>query len=1774
MTLSLTNPASYSNPTPQNEPADEIDGLPASTADSLPLIINHGDIEECIPVPVNVFGEATIVKQDYLRSLTAPDDGIPHTLPAPETSIELVAGFLDFCIGAGSSAYHIARFVLDYFEFMYLGANDVHVVICALPVGEQSKVAILQSYLTARYIIRHSVKQPSSALFRAAEQKSIRLHAIFGGQGLTKAYFEELKGLYDAYSIYLEQFITKSARQLKQWSISTQDESERVMCPTINLMDWLSEPESCPADMTNPALSFPLIGLVQLARYSVVCQSLGLTPGQFCRRFSGFAGHSQGIVTAVALAASDTWKDFYDNAAIALTTLCSIGLRGQQCCSLRQVDDAGVRDAVLHGEGRPSPMLSIRHLARRRLDQLISNLNSHLPEKAKVELALVNGPETFVVSGPPPSLYALCKKLRPLKVAPTDSQTGIPHSKRKLRFSTQFLQVGIPYHSKYLESAVHKIIQDVDSLQIRADDLQIPVFGGSNSDEVRTRGETDTGNVLPALIRAVTCERVQWEEATLFPGSTHVVDFGPGANSGIASLTAENKRGMGVRFILAGSFLPSNSDFGSAAELFNANSKAVVACQNWRVDNAPTLTRTPGRQVIISTRLSRLLGLPPFIVAGMTPTTKHWDFVAAVMNAGYHAELAGGGYNSEEAMETALRRIAANIPPGRGITINLLYLSPVTLAWQIPLIKRLRLEGINIDGLTVGGGVPHPDVVAEYIGLGVRHISFKPGSETAIHAVIDIAKAYPEFPVILQWTGGRGGGHHSNEDFHQPVIRTYSKMRQLGNLILVAGSGFGEENGADTYPYLTGSWSEQLGHVAMPYDGILYGSRMMVAKEAHTSLAAKKAIAAASGAADACWEETMSKRSGSGAIISVKSEMGQPIHKIATRGILLWAEMDRDIFSLPRDKLIPALKAKKKYIISRLNADYQKVWFGIKDGKPADLQDMTYAEVGERLTSLLFRVKTETRPARWIDSSWFQMVSDFLHNTEARFRGHVASSTAKGGSSWPQMVATEPYRSLSIFLQAYPQASERLMSDSDIQSFLDLCRRRGQKPIPFIPALDENFETYFKKDSLWQSEDPDSLVDGDVERTCILHGPVAAQYSSLTNINQPVGDMLSKINSGVMNMLKAAPFEDEKLLVSPPAELKHEFNSGNVPLGILVEKDSDSITYHIPPIEELRLTSASQWLQMLAGPRKSWRHSLLTTDQVVQGQVVRANPVKKLLEPRRGYWYKLMSPGHVERSSIMMMDEDKNTVVDISFQRSAGNIILVKLFHHSTPDATPACLMSSYEYRPEVVFAPLREVMDQRNTRIKEFYHHVWLGQEESQIRPTLPSGEDISLMEFPGQQTVVSRDLIHRFTRAVGAPSLSSDESGKLQVSIDLAIVLGWKALVSPLVSDILEGDLSRLVHLSNSFKSLDKPLEEGDVVDSRSRITSIVLQSNGKVVEVECDILRKQKPIILITSRFLIRATTIKNTGVVFQRTSMPAMEIPLRSAKEVALFRSRKFVSLSESLSNDDFVGNSAVFNLQTIESTSMQTGVKSVLTTGTVSIVGKHVNRQVGVVSSHSTESGKNPAVGYVKRYGKLVEEVVTLENAISLLDEPKEVDSSGCAEKYARASGDYNPIHTSRTFASICGLPGTIQHGMHTSALVHSVLHQWAGGLDRVRSYQVSFVGMVEPGERISVSLHHTGMISGRKIIKVEAFKGDEGEIVLKGEAEVEERSSGYVFTGQGSQEVGMGMALAQTSPAAKEVWDRADSYFHDHFGKCKNKLQFLECGSMTDILSQIRLPVK
>jgi len=89
--------------------------------------------------------------------------------------------------------------------------------------------------------------------------------------------------------------------------------------------------------------------------------------------------------------------------------------------------------------------------------------------------------------------------------------------------------------------------------------------------------------------------------------------------------------------------------------------------------------------------------------------------------------------------------------------------------------------------------------------------------------------------------------------------------------------------------------------------------------------------------------------------------------------------------------------------------------------------------------------------------------------------------------------------------------------------------------------------------------------------------------------------------------------------------------------------------------------------------------------------------------------------------------------------------------------------------------------------------------------------------------------------------------------------------------------------------------------------------------------------------------------------------------------------------------------------------------------------------------------------------------------------------------------------------------------------------------------------MVLPGDELTVKLKHVSMRDGHIVVNIET-SNSRGDKVLQGSAEVAQPTTVYVFTGQGSQEPGMGMDLYKSSPAARAVWEGADAHLRAVYG--------------------------
>lgn len=99
-------------------------------------------------------------------------------------------------------------------------------------------------------------------------------------------------------------------------------------------------------------------------------------------------------------------------------------------------------------------------------------------------------------------------------------------------------------------------------------------------------------------------------------------------------------------------------------------------------------------------------------------------------------------------------------------------------------------------------------------------------------------------------------------------------------------------------------------------------------------------------------------------------------------------------------------------------------------------------------------------------------------------------------------------------------------------------------------------------------------------------------------------------------------------------------------------------------------------------------------------------------------------------------------------------------------------------------------------------------------------------------------------------------------------------------------------------------------------------------------------------------------------------------------------------------------------------------------------------------------------------------------------------------RYAGASGDFNPIHIDREFATQVGLPQNILHGLYGMALVARANAAAAGGDPRaLRRLSVQFRGMGFPEQEIVV----TGTVeqAGEGSVVVDTVAEQSGNQIIK-----------------------------------------------------------------------------
>ena len=814
--------------------------------------------------------------------------------------------------------------------------------------------------------------------------------------------------------------------------------------------------------------SVPGIALTQLGAL-LDAAALGYNPTQ--AKPVAVLGHSQGVlavhmVQAICEAGSIDAAAAKIDEILAIATL--IGVAGT-----RQARQLGL--AARHGEA--TPMLSVKDITRAQVDALIERVDG---ARGPIAVAVTNSATHYVLSGYPEDLAAFGVEVAKEHKRQAQLREEKVRGGRVFDPTLEYLDVTLPFHSPLMADAVSQAVAWAEACGINADHAR------ELAAEVLLN-HVDWAARVRALMKSTD------------PSALWVLDFGPGNTVG--KLFSTVAQGTGVGVVEASTV----ADRGALSTLETLPERT----QNW-TRFAPSIIHTSAGDKV-RTAFTELTGKAPVLLAGMTPTTVEPEIVAAAANAGYWAELAGGGQVTASVFDRHVAKLEEELEEGRTVEFNAMFMD--RYLWNLQfgsqrIVPKKRASGTPIDGVVVSAGIPEFDEAVELIhnlnADGFPYVSFKPGTVDQIRQVVRIAKAVAPTKVLIEVEGGSAGGHHSWESLDDLLLSTYAEVREQSNLVLVVGGGIGTpERGAD---YITGEWAAEYGRPLMPVDGVLVGTAVMTAKEAHTSHEVKQMLVNTPGIPAKgdgndpfapLGEQWVPSGQAKGGVTSGLSHLHADIYELENSSARCGRLLVR-VMKHPEE-----LESRRDEIIAALNAT-AKPYFG-------DLKTMTYLEWAQRFADLSFP---------WVDETYADRFLHLLQRIEARVTTQESGEFASLFASRADVEA-DPNAAIAKLAETYPQAGKLTVTPMD-EAWFPVLVREYPKPMPFVPVIDNDLLRWWGQDQLWQSED--SRYSADSVR--IIPGPISV--AGITTVDEPVADILGRFEAAMVKRVSAESASADK----------------------------------------------------------------------------------------------------------------------------------------------------------------------------------------------------------------------------------------------------------------------------------------------------------------------------------------------------------------------------------------------------------------------------------------------------------------------------------------------------------------------------------------------------------------------------------------------------------------------------------------------------------------------
>ena len=1324
-------------------------------------------------------------------------------------------------------------------------------------------------------------------------------------------------------------------------------------------------------------------------------------------------GHSQGVIAARMVEArikSGSWQKARAQIEELLACAYIIGAAG----------DRESRMLEISGDGDLTPMLSLKGVTEKQAKALIARVER---TKGAISIAVKNSRNHVVLSGYPEDMESVAneaqkeakrsKKLREMKV-----RGGAVFSP-----VAEYLDVTVPFHSQMMEAAV-----------LQAENWAMEA--GLNVEIVRSLADE-------VLVKAVDWSEIvknvleNTETRTLW-----ILDMGPGEVLG--KLTSVLVQGTGAGVVEA-------SSVNSRANLSTLDC-APERSGCW-ADFAPRVIETPaGRKVL--TKFSKLTGKAPVLLAGMTPTTVEPEIVAAAANAGYWAELAGGGQVTSEVFDRHMDSLEKQLNEGATVEFNAMFMD--RYLWNLQfgskrIVSKKRQSGAPIDGVVISAGIPEIDEAKELVSSlhadGFPYVAFKPGTVNQIRQVIRIAKAVSPSMIIAQVEGGSAGGHHSWESLDDLLISTYAQVRECDNLVLVAGGGIGTP--ARAADYISGEWANDYGLPNMPVDAVMIGTAAMTAKEAHTSPEVKRMLVETPGivAPKASSVEgfdddpfaPMGERwvpSGGviGGVTSGLSHLHADIYELENSS----AKCGRLLVHMMKHP--EELETRRDEVISALNAT-AKPYFG-------DVETMTYAQFAQRFLDLAYP---------WVDPTYADRYLHLLQRIEARL---VSQDSGEFTSTLPSRaeVSEHPQDALDSLLKVLPKARELNVVPMDAAWFPTLVREYP-KPMPFVPVIDNDLLRWWGQDQLWQSED--SRYSADAVR--VIPGPISV--SGITTMDEPVANILARFESAMMQRAEALGVDNSSKSIAKgsvkgsarDAEKNFEVNK----IAFSQIDDSKDVEAYV------RACPNISWIGHVTS-NPAYGTNINDENYVISVLDEKNNLIKLDLDIKLDTFWDNQNSNDFDKSN-KSSNKSANKIASNPNDKSSApkhavrDIVIPLIVDSSRAGSIPVV---DRDRLPEHVYNMLAATAGIGNTAITgdvlEKMPKVETNGEGSKLNSDLiAEGYSDSPFGLVRSSYTFSRNLgiDHESATAGRLP----DGLKASRIVPDALVGPAWPTIYSALGSVLVDGypiieGLLNAVHLDHLVELDIDASDFSNYVGKRINLLGWAEQysesASGRVVTIHViHTAADGTRLAHETERFAIRGRSFSNA------LPTPAAEY-----------------------------GDAASLHGYEIEDTP------------------RRALRRVTVRAPHDMTA-------------------------------------------FARTSGDFNPIHTSKRGAAISGLSAPLVHGMWLSATAQHVAQavDAKGARYELIGWSYNMYGMVQLDDEVEITVERVGKVR-RGGLALEVTCKVAGQIVSKASALTRAPRAAFVYPGQGIQKQGMSLDERAKSPAVRETWERADKLTREKLG--------------------------